>query len=120
MGLKTKILYVDDEEHNLLLFKSFLSEEYEILIALDVYGGFELLNKNPDTSVVFSDLQMPEMDGIEFIKRAKEKYPQKKYVLITSLSITNPRIQHVLDTKLIIKHLKKPINKNQLIDVINM
>jgi response regulator RpfG family c-di-GMP phosphodiesterase len=68
---------------------------------------------------VFSDLQMLEIDGIEFISIAKEKYPEKKYFIITSLSIITPRVQQALETKLIVKHLKKPINLYEVINAIN-
>ena len=119
MDLKTKILYVDDEELNLVLFKALFSKKYEVLTALDGYKGIELLEENTDIHIVFSDMQMPEMDGIEFIQRAKEKFPYKKYILITAFAVTTPIIQQALETKLIVKHLRKPIDKDEIINTIN-
>ena len=118
MNPKMKILYVDDEEHNLILFKKLLSKEYEILTALNGHEGLEQLEKNPDTEIIFSDMQMPEMDGLQFISKAKEKYPEKKYSILTCFEIT-PTIKKALDTKLILKYMRKPINKNNLIKTIN-
>jgi response regulator RpfG family c-di-GMP phosphodiesterase len=119
MDTKTKILYVDDEETHLNLFKLLLSKDYDVLTASNVYKGFKLLDENSDISVIFSDLQMLEIDGIEFISIAKEKYPEKKYIIITSLSIITPRVQQALDTKLILKHLSKPINLYEVVNAIN-
>ncbi|NOQ27121.1 MAG: response regulator [Bacteroidales bacterium] len=119
MNPKIKILYVDDEKLNLMLFESFLSEEYEIFTALNGYRALELLVENPEISAIFSDLQMPEMDGVEFIRTAKEKYPEKMYSLVTGFSISSPIIQEAMETKLITKHLRKPINKHMLLKIID-
>lgn len=119
MNPKIKILYVDDEKLNLMVFESFFTEEYEIFTALNGSGALELLIENPEIRVVLSDLQMPEMDGVEFIKTAKAKYPKKMYFLVTGFSITSPIIQEAMETKLITRHLRKPINKYMLLKIIN-
>ena len=117
MNSNTKILYVDDEVINLLLFKKHLSE-YEVLTAPDGQKGLELLAEIPDISVVFSDMQMQKMDGIEFISKAKKRYPEKKYILLTCLGII-PEIQQALDSKLIMKYIREPINRGEIIEARN-
>lgn len=119
MNPKIKILYVDDEKLNLMIFESYFSEEYEIFTALNGHKGLKLLIENPEIKAVFSDLQMPEMGGVEFIRTAKEKYPEKMYSLVTGFSITSPIIQEAMETKLITKYLRKPISKNKLVEIIN-
>jgi YesN/AraC family two-component response regulator len=59
------------------------------------------------------------MNGVEFIRTAKEKYPQKMYYLASGFAIDTPAIQEAMEIKLIVKYLRKPINKNVLLDIIN-
>lgn len=65
-----KILIVDDDRVNLLLAKKFLSEDYEVITFTsprDALGYLQL--SVPD--IILLDLQMPEIDGFEFIKKIR-------------------------------------------------
>ena len=68
-----RILLVDDEQNARSALKSLLSEEgYEIGEAKD---GEEALGIIGDFApgVVLADLRMPRMDGLTFLKKAKEQ-----------------------------------------------
>ena len=111
-------MYVDDEVINTLIFKKyFVKEDFEILTAQDGVKGLKVLEENPDTDIVFSDFQMPGMDGLEFISLAKMKFPEAKYSLITGLT-TTPEIEEALESKLIAKFIRKPLNKNIIIKAV--
>ncbi len=119
MEVKIKILYVDDEPRNRLLFNMLiLKENIEVFLANDGNNALKLLNNNPDINLIFSDMQMPLMNGIEFIHKAKEKYPDKKYVLVTCMEKT-PAIQQAIDSMTICKFLRKPISHKAIMDTIN-
>jgi DNA-binding NtrC family response regulator len=107
MSNKYKILYVDDEEINLELFAINFKDSYEVLTAHDGYGGLEVLESNVDISIVISDMKMPGMNGIEFIKKARQKYPNKKYYILTGFEITN-EIKEALSNGLILEYFCKP------------
>ena len=50
-------------------------------------NGIEAWNyiKDPDSAdIIVSDIDMPEMDGLELLKRVKKEYPQKKCILMSS------------------------------------
>lgn len=113
MSNKIKILYIDDEEINVQLFQILFSINYEVLTGYSGFDGIEILDKHPDTAVVISDLKMPAMNGIEFIKKAKEKYPDKKYYILTGFEITS-EIQEALDSDLIHKYFRKPFNFQEI------
>ena len=72
---RVKILYVDDEIINLQLFEINFSKNYNVIIADNGFSGLEILENNPDISVVISDMKMPNMNGLEFIKKAKSSNP---------------------------------------------
>lgn len=113
MSSKTKILYVDDESINLILFEINFSTKYAVLTADSGAKGLDLLNSNPDTTVIVSDMKMPSMNGIEFIKKAKEKFPDKEFFILTGFDITE-EIQDALNSGLIVKYFRKPFNMKEM------
>ncbi len=110
---KTTILYVDDEEINLKIFQVNLARRYNVVTAIDAEEGLALLDSNKDIALVLSDLQMPKVDGLEFIGQAKLKHPEKKYYLLTGYEI-GERIQAALDSELIINSFGKPLDFNKI------
>ena len=75
MSEKITILYVDDEELNLELFKINFNKEYNVITAESGKKGLEMLFAFPEIKIVISDMRMPGMSGIEFISIAKREYP---------------------------------------------
>jgi two-component system, response regulator, stage 0 sporulation protein F len=118
MNNKAKILYVDDELINLTLFEINFSKKYEVSIVDNGMNGLEILDKNPDIKVVVSDMKMPNMDGIEFIRKAKEKHPDIKFYVLTGFEITK-EIREALNSKLILKYFMKPFNMKEIDKVIS-
>jgi two-component system, response regulator, stage 0 sporulation protein F len=108
-----KVLYIDDELINLQLFEINFGRKYQVFVAIDGSAGLEILNNNPDTSIIISDMKMPEMNGIEFIKIAKAKYPDKKYYVLTGYQITD-EIRNAIETGLILKYFSKPFNIKEI------
>ncbi|WP_462268440.1 response regulator [Desulfobacter sp.] len=78
-----KILVVDDEKAILSLLKqSFSRDGYEVKTA---QSGKEALNilENESIHVMFIDLNMPEMDGIELCREIKKMAPMTVLYAIT-------------------------------------
>jgi len=115
---KKKILYIDDEKINVQLFQINFSRNFEVFIGCSGKDGLLLLDNNLDIEVVVSDMKMPEMNGLEFIELAKEKYPDKRYYMLTGFDITD-EIQDALNNNLILKCLKKPFNLNEIEKILN-
>lgn len=79
-----KILVVDDEENIRELYRDELAEEgYEVELAAD---GLEALSKletfRPD--LVTLDVKMPGIDGIEVLRRIREKNTSLPVMLLTA------------------------------------
>jgi len=109
-----KLLYVDDEATNLQLFYLNFRKDFEVYTATDAYEGLELLKSHSDEIViVISDMKMPGMNGLEFIRKAKEIYPLKKYFILTGFNIT-PEINQAIDEGLILKCFSKPFNITEI------
>ena len=64
-----KILVIEDNEMNREILKDILCEEYDVLEAVNGAEGLALLEANyQELSVILLDLQMPVMNGFEFLE----------------------------------------------------
>jgi DNA-binding NtrC family response regulator len=118
MNDKPKLLYVDDEEINLELFKYNFEDRFEIFTDCCGKNGLECLELHPDIKIVISDMKMPNMNGLEFIKKAQELYTDKKFYILTGFDITT-EITEALAQKLILGYFQKPFDVNQIIETID-
>jgi YesN/AraC family two-component response regulator len=117
MSRNLKILYVDDEPVNLHLFEYNFKKSFYVHTAESGLEGLEIIKKNIDIEVVISDIRMPHMNGLDFIQKAKELYPDKKFYILTGFDISN-EIQNALDSNLIQAYFQKPFNKVQIEEAI--
>jgi len=103
------ILYVDDEPINLMLFKVILGKKFNVITASSGSEGLKIMIENKYIAGVVSDMRMPGMNGIEFIRLAKNIFPDIFYFILTGYDIT-PEISNALKEKLINKYFQKPFN----------
>ena len=112
------VLYVDDEQINLDLFEISFMRDFKVHKSISGKKALEILNNN-EIDVVVSDLKMPEMDGIEFIRKVKSKDESKNCILLTGYYEDNI-INNTELRSLIYKYIMKPYNfddlKNCIID----
>jgi two-component system, chemotaxis family, chemotaxis protein CheY len=67
-----KILIVDDTQSMRSLLSMTLKQMgFEVVEAVDGVDGLEKLKSNPNVDLIFSDYNMPNKNGIEFIKDVK-------------------------------------------------
>jgi YesN/AraC family two-component response regulator len=70
------VLYIDDEESNLRVFKNTFRREFCIYLASSASEGMEVLN-NEKIDVIITDQRMPGKTGVELLKEIHEnsRYP---------------------------------------------
>lgn len=68
---KPEVLVVDDSKVIRLAAKKMLASEYVIHLAEDGLVGWEMLQQNEAISVVFTDLSMPNLDGMELLNKIR-------------------------------------------------
>jgi two-component system, NtrC family, response regulator PilR len=91
--MKPRILVVDDEESIREFLEIMLKKEgYEVTIAEDGAKAKEVLSKKT-FDMVISDLQMPNVTGIELLKYVKESYPDLVFMMITAFGTTENAVE---------------------------
>ena len=83
MEKKFSILYVDDEVSNLHVFKNTFRRAYNIYTAESACDGLQIL-ETKKIDLIITDQRMPEMSGVEFLKKAMVRHPQPNRILITA------------------------------------
>jgi len=83
---RPRILVIDDEEIVRISCRKCLTPEgYEVDVASNGFEGMEMSERNP-YDLILTDLKMPDMDGMEFLGKIKERKPQAKVIMITGYS----------------------------------
>lgn len=109
---KINLLYVDDEENNLVSFKATFRLKYNVTIALSADEAMKILEKKP-FEIIITDQRMPNMTGIEFLEKVLEKYPDPIRILLTGFTDYNAVIDAVNKGK-IYHYLSKPWKEEEL------
>jgi DNA-binding NtrC family response regulator len=106
------VLVVDDEEDNLDAFRFAFRKSFTLHYAL---GGAEALEtlERIDAAVIVSDQRMPGMNGIEFLKKAKERRPDVVGILLTAYADLAVLIEAV-NSGAVDRYVQKPWDSKEL------
>jgi len=107
------ILFVDDEEMALVTFKTLLKKEFTIYTAGSGEAALELIEDHPELALIVSDQRMPDMNGIELLRRSSAKRPDLIRMLITAYT----EIELVIDAinrGNVYRYITKPYNEEGL------
>ncbi len=109
---KIVVLYVDDEENNLVSFKAVFRIKYKVLTAISGEEAIKVLKDN-EVNVIITDQRMPNMTGVEFLETIIDDYPLPTRILLTGYADMNAVIDAVNKGK-IFHYLTKPWNEEEL------
>ncbi len=117
---KKKILIVEDEFGLQEIFNDiFLMEGYDVRVSVDGVNGYEVYCQfEPD--LVFTDVVMPKMNGLELVKKIREVNPRIKVIYISGF-FGIKRLKRELDED-ILKYgyptLSKPFKTSEMLDLV--
>ena len=90
--MKSRVLVVDDEESIREFLEIMLRKEgYEVSTAEDGQQALDLI-KRKTFDLVISDLQMPNLTGIELLKQVRDSYPDLLFMMITAFGTTETAV----------------------------
>ena len=89
-----KILVADDEMDLEILIKQkfrkqIRDQQYEFVFALNGNDAMQKLQQHPDVSIVLSDINMPEMDGLTLLALLNDSNPLLKTVMVSAYGDMN-------------------------------
>ena len=98
---RPEILFVDDSKTVRKTAKKILSDKYIVHEAVNGKDAWEQLEKNPEFAVVFADLQMPELNGLQLLQHIRtspdRRIEQKPVIMITGHSDSHAAMTAVFD-----------------------
>ncbi|CAM4005283.1 response regulator transcription factor [Arcobacter cloacae] len=106
-----KILYVEDDEiareNGVEFLENFFEQIYaasDAIVALQLYEKYQ-----PD--IIITDIQMPKLNGLEFVKRIREKDKKTQIIIITAFCDKDYLLK-AIELQLV-KYLVKPVKEKE-------
>ncbi|MFC2115783.1 adenylate/guanylate cyclase domain-containing protein [Bacteroidota bacterium] len=109
---KFSLLYVDDEEHNLISFAATFRKEYKVFTANTGEEGLKILRNN-DIKLVITDQRMPGMTGIQFLEKLIPEFPDTIRMILTGFSDIGVIID-AINSGRVFRYITKPWDENEL------
>ncbi len=117
MVKKRKVLVVDDEADTCLLLTKVLTKEgHDVSTASDGIEALRVIDRE-EIDLIITDMKMPNMDGISFLKAAKKALPDVKVIIMTAYG----GVESYLDAMNLgaFEYLNKPFEINELLTIVN-
>jgi len=106
------ILYVDDEDQNLISFKATFRRDYSVHTAISGKEGLDIMH-NHNINLVITDQRMPEMTGIQFLEKTLPVYPDTIRMILTGFSDVEA-IVDAINTGRVFRYITKPWDEAEL------
>ena len=110
--MNINILYIDDEENNLISFRATFRLKYNVITANSAAEALKILSEKP-IEIIITDLRMPGITGVEFLESILESYPDPIRILLTGYTDIGAIIDAVNKGK-IFHYLTKPWDETEL------
>lgn len=114
---KISVLVVEDDPISAVSFAKILEKEnFQVDIAYDGFKAIDFCMQNPDLDIIFMDLRMSKMDGLETTKKIREF--NKKVVIVALTAIATKEIQEAALNSGCNDFLTKPYQKEDVMRII--
>lgn len=118
--MKKRVLVLDDIEFNRITIKTYLSiAGYIVDVAENGIHGLKYLSGNK-YDLIFSDIEMPNMNGFEFLKRIKTNSEHKHIPVIMLSSLNDNETKKKAKELGAVCHISKPYNSEKMKNALKM
>lgn len=116
--VKPLLLFVDDSKVMRLAAEKMLGKEFRVDVAEDGAQAWVMIGNNPDYSVIFSDLKMPEMDGYALLEKIRNS-PDEGVAQLPVIIVTGAENDEEARTRALAlggtDFISKPFNSTDLL-----
>ena len=114
--MKRDILYVDDENENLVVFEATFEEHFNVVTATSGAEVLELLAER-SFPVVIADQRMPRMSGGELFEIMRGKYPHTKRIMLTGYADSRAMLSAINQGQ-VFYFIKKPWEQEVVFSIV--
>ncbi len=107
-----KIIAVDDEPNNLRALERLFRHDYEVITAESGDEALRLLSEH-DAALVITDQRMPNMTGVELLKRTADIRPHMVRIILTGYTDVETLVE-AINSGLVYKYVTKPWDNEEL------
>jgi len=111
--ISRRVLFVDDEPNVLEGIKRLVERKFEVVIAPSGENGLLQIKENGPFAVVVSDMQMPKMNGVEFLNRVRGCAPETVRIMLTGNADQDTAVAAINDVD-VDRFLNKPCDRDGL------
>jgi DNA-binding response OmpR family regulator len=112
------IMYIEDDTLATSKLKNILEKYYnKIIIASNGEDAFEKMKNEPKIDLIISDINMPKMDGLEFLEELRKDNSNMPFVFVTARDEPDKMLKAIqLDIN---NYVLKPINLQNLLSILD-
>ena len=112
-----KLLFVDDDRSLLNGIERLLGFDYDLDLVESGQEGIAAIRDRGPYSVIFTDMRMPQMDGLQFLSEAKPATPNSVFVMLTGNNDLETAVS-AINKGQVFRFLNKPCEEEELKGVI--
>lgn len=115
--MTAKLLFVDDDQNVLNGMQRGLRKHFHVSTALGAADGLRCLQDDGPFAVIVADMQMPDMNGVQFLAQAKELAPDSVRLMLTGNADQATAIDAVNHGG-VFRFLTKPCSADALVEAL--
>ena len=117
--MRKKVLVVDDDEPIRMFLDKMLGKSYEVVTKSDGLTAMRWLSKGNIPDLILSDMRMPSINGVDFLKNLKKSGIYRDIPVIVLSGWDHEEEKKACLAMGAEAYLEKPFNPDQLTELIN-
>lgn len=111
--VRQSVLIIDDEENMRHMLETMLDKAgYNVESASDGVEGLACMDRS-DFRFILCDIKMPRMDGMTFLKKSKDRFPEKNYIMMSAYGTIETAIEAMKIGAY--DYISKPFKKDEVL-----
>ncbi len=109
---KPRVLYLDDDDSNLISFRANFRDQFEVFTSNNPVEAYNMIGEQK-IQIVITDHNMPSMSGVEFLESIAEHYPEVQRIILTGYTEMVPLMEAVNKGQ-VFRIIAKPFNMKEI------